>query len=163
LRAPGAGPRHGGGEREARLPRRPPRLRNRRADPLRPRRAPHAASHEQPDEVPRDGRLRLGDRGARPARDAARPRQRDVPANEGRQAGAPADAQEVGREDGSVGDVMPTADGFDRAPAVTWRRSVVGWIVGTAGFVLLMEAFQHVWPTTGSLSLAELVMLGAIV
>ena len=46
-----AGPRHGRGERRARVPGRSARLRHRRADPGRPRRPHDAAADEQPGEA----------------------------------------------------------------------------------------------------------------
>ena len=73
LRAPGPGPRHGRGQREARLPARHPRLRRRVPDPARPRRAQDAPHDEQPVEVRRDRRLRPRDRRARARSRSRRP------------------------------------------------------------------------------------------
>ena len=71
LPAPGAGAGHGRGERRARVPGGPARLRDRRADPRRPRRALDAPAHEQPGEARRARGLRAVDRRARAARDAS--------------------------------------------------------------------------------------------
>ena len=60
----GPGPRHGRGERGARVPRRLARVRHRLADPRRPRHHDDAAHDEQPGQVRRPRGLRSRDRRA---------------------------------------------------------------------------------------------------
>ena len=77
LRAAGPRPRHRRGEHRARVRGRPARVRDRSADPVRPRGALDAAADEQPRQASRPRRLRAVDRGADPAADRAHRHNRD--------------------------------------------------------------------------------------
>ena len=71
LRAAGAGPRHRGGERRARLSGRCARVRDRQPDPRRPRALDDPHPHEQPQKADRSRRLRPHRRRTGADRDAA--------------------------------------------------------------------------------------------
>ena len=89
-RAAGAGPRHGRGEPGAGVRRRPARLRDRGADPRRPRRADDAPADEQPRQASRARGLRPIDRGAPAAPDGADAGELALPAHQAGEARAPA-------------------------------------------------------------------------
>ena len=86
--APGAGTRHGRGQRGARVPRRPARLRDRGADPGRPRCPLDASPDEQPGQAGRPGGLRpLHRRSGFPSRRTRTPRTSATCAPSGRSSG----------------------------------------------------------------------------
>ena len=82
----GGGPRHGRGQRAPRPARRPARLRDRRADPRRPRPLLDPDPDQQPEEDPRPRGLRPVGHRADPDRARAEPPQPRLPAHQARQA-----------------------------------------------------------------------------
>ena len=84
LRAAGRRARHRRRQPRPRPAGRRPRLRHRRADPGRPRRAHHAPADQQPGQARGPGGLRPDDRRARAAGDRAQPVQRRLPGDQAR-------------------------------------------------------------------------------
>ena len=78
------------GEHRAGVPGRSARVRDRRADPGRPRRSHDAAAHEQSRQARRPRGLRALHLRADPDRDRADPREHRIPAHEAREDGPPA-------------------------------------------------------------------------
>ncbi len=90
LPSAGAGAGYGRGERRARVRGGPAGLRDRGADPRRPRRAIDAAAHQQPRETSRSRRVRAVDHRARAARDATDRGEHRLPAHQTGEARPPA-------------------------------------------------------------------------
>ena len=132
LPAAGGRARHRRREPEARAAGRPSRLRDRRADPGRPRALEHPHPDQQPEEDPRPRGLRA--LGQRPAADPGRPQppQRGVPAHQARpprpHAPPPGSAARRGADPrGASGTGRARGAGRRRGRAGGWLTPPRGW------------------------------------